>query len=159
IKVGELAALLTGVAIDRIKNGSDVEIDRVADGFANVKVIRRAAQPNQVAGRATPSPNFDALLQDDIMLRSTGQGIMSKEAFVKEAKSLRSRLQSPVILVTLTGLMRHEAAELLTGRVASFADALPEEWGEAQREGLSPVQSLLVVYSAVSDDPLRRSNA
>ena len=161
IKASELGALLSAVAIERIRNSSDAVIEQVADDFANIRVIRRTTrQELPVSGERSRADRKAAEMpSDEIMLRSTSQGVMSKEVFVKEAKSLRVRLQSPVVVVTLTGLMRREATDLITERVASFADALPEQWNQAQREGLTPVQSLLVVYSAVSDDRLWYSNA
>ena len=160
ITAQELGALLTGIAMERIQNSSEAEIEQVADGFANIKVIRRVVQSNPPNAHGQPCPADEgARLPDKIMLRSNGQGIMSREDFIKQAKTLRARLQSPVILVTLIGLMRQDAKELITERVDSFADALPGQWNQARRQGLTPVQAFLVVYSAASDDPLWYSNA
>jgi hypothetical protein len=39
-------------------------------------------------------------------------------------------------------------------RVEALGAALPEQWGRARDEGLTPLQGVLIAYSAVSDDPL-----
>ena len=156
----ELGSLFVGVVMERIQNISDADLEQAADGFANVKIYRPLAQPEQQipGGQAFPAAKCTRL-PDKIMLRSTGQGIMSKEEFIRQVRDLRARLQSPAMLASLVGPVRQEAAKLITARVDGFAEALPGQWGQARRAGLTPVQALLVVYSTASDDRLWYSNA
>src|SRR5712692_608259 len=148
----ELGSLFVGVVMERIQNISDADLEQAADGFANVKIFRPLAQPEQQipGGQAFPAAKCTRL-PDKIMLRSTGQGIMSKEEFIRQVRDLRARLQSPAMLASLVGPVRQEAAKLITARVDGFAEALPGQWSQARHEGLTPAQALLVVYSAAND--------
>jgi hypothetical protein len=158
ISTDELGILLTGLAIERIRNGSDAEIEQVAEGFANIETIGPVGQQQVAASVQASSTKGDAQ-RDLIMLRFNGWGIMTTKEFVKEAKALRASLQSPVLAVAPTALMCRFGTELISARVESFADALPQQWGRSSREGLTPVQAFLAVYSVASDDPLWYSNA
>src|SRR5712692_1884366 len=53
----ELGSLFAGVAMERIQNISDAELEQAADGFANVKIFRPPAQSNQQipSGQALPA--------------------------------------------------------------------------------------------------------
>jgi hypothetical protein len=63
-------------------------------------------------------------------------------------------LQSPQESAIIAATVRRNVLNELGRRAADFADAMPDRWGDAVVDGLTPVQALLVVYSAASDDNL-----
>jgi len=69
-------------------------------------------------------------------------------------KSARIHLQSPQESAIIAATARRHVINELGRRAADYADAMPDRWGDAVVDGLTPVQALLVVYSAASDDNL-----
>lgn len=174
IPVDELGDLFTTILVERLHDCTDEEIERAADASVNVKAmplkydratgktvrIDKAKEAEAAAdnsGEGNGSSRGKCISSGDITLRFSGEGHMSREAFILQAKSLRSRFQSPLQQVALVGIARQMVTRIVRNRVQSLSCALPDQWAEAQDEGLTPVQAFLIAYSAISDDPLWHS--
>ena len=175
IPVDELGDLFTTVLVERLHNCTDAEIEQVADDLTNInrpplkydkatgKAIRIEKAKEAQAAAASPiegdgsdgSGKADAF--ERIVMRFNGQGQMTREAFILQAQNLRERFQSPLQQVMMVTLARQMVTRLVRNRVETLSAALPEQWGGAQEEGLTPMQAFLIAYSAVSDDPLQFS--
>lgn len=179
ISAEDLSEVLAPLAVERFRTLTDDEIEHAADAFSNVKVIRPPGQPNPTSNpnkqgkgsRAqlsakntqedsrTDAEKDDAL--DDIMLRRNGPAIIHRRKFIEVVKTYRQHLQVALATFRLPIMtMASQAAEAeVKSRLKYLSSALPEQWGRAEREGMTPVQALLIVYSAVSDDYLGESKA
>ena len=175
IQVDDLANLFTTVLVERLHNCTDTEIEQAADDLTNInrvplkydkatgKAIRidkakeaKATAVNPGEGNGSDDSGKARSLQR-IVMRFDGQGQMTREGFILQARSLRERFQSPLQQVALVGLARQMITRLVRQRVEMLCDALPEQWAGTQDEGLTPAQAFLMAYSAISDDPLRDS--
>ncbi|HXF39526.1 MAG TPA: hypothetical protein VN687_07420 [Blastocatellia bacterium] len=165
IAVDELGNLFTTILVARLHNCTDAEIEQAAEAAVNVKTMPlkydretktlvRIDKTKEANATAVDGAEGKCKSSGDITLRSNGEGKMTKEIFVLQAKSLRSRFQSPLQQVALVGIARQMVTSVVSNRVAALSNALPEQWGGAQEDGLTPVQAFLIAYSAASDDPL-----
>jgi hypothetical protein len=171
IPVDELGNLFTTILVERLHNCTDGEIEQAADAAVNVKTmplkydkatgktvrIDKAKEGEAAADNSGEGNGFSrgkCKSSGDVMLRFSGEGKMSREAFILQAKSLRSRFQSPLQQVAIVGIARQMVTRIVRNRVEALSAALPEQWAEAQNEALTPVQAFLIAYSTASDDPL-----
>ena len=171
VSADELGELFTTILVERLHNCTDAEIDQAAEAAVNVKtmplkydraknkVVRiektKAAQAS-ANNRDEGTGSHKCKSSGDVMLRFSGEGNMSKEAFILQAQSLRSRFQSPLQQVALVGIARQMVTRIVRNRLETLSTALPE-WAKAQDEGMTPAQAFLITYSTISDDPLRYS--
>jgi len=172
IAVDEVGNLFTAILVARLHDCTDTEIEQAAEASINVKTmplkydretktlvrIDKTKEANATAVDRAEGKGVDGSAKckssGDITLRSNGEGKMTKELFILQAKSLRSRFQSPLQQVALVGIARQMVTHVVSNRIAALSNALPEQWGGAQDDGLTPVQAFLIAYSAASDDPL-----
>ena len=168
ISVDELGNLFTAILVERLHNCTDAEIEQAADAAVNVKamplkydratnkVVRidktKAAQAS-ADNRDEDTGSHKCKSSGDVMLRFSGEGKMSKEAFILQAQSFRSRFQSPLQQVGLVGIARQMVTRIVRNRLETLNAALPE-WAQARDEGMTPAQAFLIAYSTISDDPL-----
>ena len=175
LPVDDLANLFTSVLVERMHNCTDAEIEQAADDLTNInrpplkydkatgKAIRiekakeaQAAAARPIDGDGSVRP-VETATSPRIVMRFNGRGEMSRERFILQAQNLRERFRSPLQQVMMVTLARQMVARLVRNRVETLGAALPEQWGGAQEEGLTPMQAFLLAYSAVSDDPLQFS--
>lgn len=128
IGLDELTDVLTETAVERLSTLSDQEIEDSRKTF--------------LAGG------------QNIHTRASG-GLLSPEEFVEQAKALRDEAQRQDKMV------RSQARDFIAREVQSRADllsrALPEVFGRASREGITPLQAVVFTYSIASDDQLNGS--
>ena len=171
IAVDELGNLFTTILVERLHNCTDAEIEQAAEAAVNVKTmplkydkatgktirIDKAKEAEAaVDNRGDGSPGSGKCKSSgDVLLRFSGEGHMSKDVFILQAKSLRLRFQSPLQQVALAGIARQMITKIVRNRVEALI--LPEPWAEAQDKGLTPVQAFLIAYSTISDDSLSYS--
>jgi len=172
IAVDDLGYLFTTILVERLHNCTDDEIEQAAEASINVKTMPlKYDRSTKTLVRIDKTKAADAPAIDrgegkgadgsgkckssgEVTLRFSGEGKMTKDLFILQAKSLRSRFQSPLQQVALVGIARQMVTTIVRNRVQSLSAALPEQWAQAQGEGLTPAQALLMAYSAASDDPL-----
>ncbi|HJQ26665.1 MAG TPA: hypothetical protein VKA60_22300 [Blastocatellia bacterium] len=147
IPADELGGLFTSLLVERLNDCTDAEIEQAADDLTNLN--RPMAKYKAEATQAAAAPR--------VVMRLNGQGQMSRERFILQAKALRERLQSPLQQVALVAIARQMITRVVRDRVETLSAALPEQWGRTQEEGLTPAQAFLIAYSAASDDPLMYS--
>jgi hypothetical protein len=175
LQTDELGNLLTTILVERLHDCTDSEIEQAADAAINVQTMPlKYDRATKTITHIDPAKEAQAAAEhrgdddgprapgrckssSELMLRFNGEGKMPRETFILQAKSLRSRFQSPLQQVALFGVARQMITKIVRSRVAMLSAALPDQWAEAQEKGLTPAQAFLVAYSTVSDDPLWHS--
>lgn len=131
LSVGELTDALTETAMQRLSKTTDEEVDHAA-----------------------VSLNRD---DDGIILRANGRGHIKGSEFVAQAKAMRnlSRQDDAMLRASI-----HTAVEAeVNDRVKVYSEALPTEFGDAPKKGVTPLQAFVITYSVASDDLLADSQA
>ncbi|MFL6277129.1 MAG: hypothetical protein ACJ74G_18250 [Blastocatellia bacterium] len=175
LPMADVADLITAILVERIHHCTDAEIEQAADALTNIKTMplrydkatgktiridkakEAAASANTRSEGDDPNGSGKCKSSGDITLRFSGEGQMTREKFIQQAQSLRSRLQSPLQQVAMVGIARQMVTSVVRKRLQALGGALPDQWAEAQDEGLTPAQAFLIAYSTISDDPLRHS--
>lgn len=165
ITVDELSGVFAEVLCERIRDLSDDEIESTADAFGNVISMdqfedvaddfdTRFALAKRARGTTFGAPTKAAHHRNDVMLRFDGSAIMPAERFVSKLKEIRAMLMAPQMFALVTAQGRDVLDDYLGERVDTIGEALPESWGAARSSGLTPVQAILLAYSAASDDAM-----
>ncbi|HJQ25288.1 MAG TPA: hypothetical protein VKA60_15315 [Blastocatellia bacterium] len=125
VGLDDLTDTLTDVAVERMATLTDQEIEESRRVLAADGPLRMRA--NQVSG-------------------------IAPDQFVAQVKALRNGAQRQ------SQQVRDGAHDFIAAEVKSRADllgnALPEEFGRAPKEGLTPLQAVVFTYSVAADDPL-----
>lgn len=131
ISVAELADALTETAMQRLSRTTDAEVDQTA-----VSLNRE---------------------DDGIILRANGRGHIKESEFVAQAKAMRnlSRQDDATLRANIHTAVKAE----LNDRVKDYSEALPTEFGDAPKKGVTPLQAFVITYSVASDDLLADSQA
>jgi hypothetical protein len=132
ITLGELSDNLTAAVTDRLATTTDEEISWAAD----------------------VSSDKDG----DIMSRADGKwGVLTKKELIQQAKSGRAWSQrgDSALRTGLRSMIEEEVME----RAVTLGAALPEQFGQARAQGITPTQALLIAYSVAADDPLTDSRS
>lgn len=132
ISLGELTDNLTGTVVDRLATLTDEEIRYAVDASSD--------EYGQVWSRA-----------------SGKWGVLTKKALIQQAKSGRdwSRRGDFALRAALRSMIEEEISD----RVNMLGTALPEQFGQASAQGITPAQALLIAYSVAADDPLTDSRS
>jgi hypothetical protein len=129
IGIEELTDALTETAVERISTLTDQEIEESRKTFlADGQIIHT---------------------------RASGGSLLEPERFVEHAKALRYEAQRKDKLLR-DGVRDFIAAEI-NSRAALLGEALPEDFGRAAEEGITPLQAVVYTYSVASDDQLNGS--
>ncbi len=132
ITLDELTDNLTTAAVDRLATLTDEEIKQIADASSDE--------------------------HGDIRSRADGKwGVLSKKELIQQAKSGRdwSQRGDSALRVGLRTMIKEEVSD----RAAKLGAALPEQFGQAGAQGVTPTQALLIAYSVAADDPLADSRS
>lgn len=130
ITVSELTDNLTTAVVDRLATLTDEEIEQAADASSDEN--------------------------GEIRSRADGKwGVLTKRELIQQAKSGRewSRQGDSALRAALRPMIEGEVND----RVATLGAALPEQFGQAGAQGVTPTQALLIAYSVAADDPLADS--
>lgn len=130
ITLTELTDDLTSSVVDRLATATDEEIELAADASADAN--------------------------GEIRSRADGRwGVLSRSEFIRQAKSGRewSRQGDSALRVAVRPLIEEE----VNGRASALGAALPEQFGQAATQGVTPTQALVIAYSVGTDDPLADS--
>lgn len=93
-----------------------------------------------------------------ISSRANGKwGVLTQKEFIQQAKSGRdwSRRGDAALRTALRSMIEEEVND----RVNTLGTALPEQFGQARAQGITPMQALLIAYSVATDDPLTDSRS
>lgn len=145
ISCDDLSDTVLGVVVERFRHCSDVDIEKAADGLANVRTVK-----STVGDPSSPAANR-------LMLRANGQGVITRAEFVESAKRYRTLANVPAQLIALVGVVRPVVRQTFQARLNTLSQALPEQWGDAASKGLTPTRAFLLTYSIIADDSLGRS--
>jgi len=130
ISVEELTDNMTVVVIDRLATLTDEEIRRVTElsSDANGEIRSRA---------------------------DARWGVLTEKELIQQAKAGRewSRRGDIGLQTGLRSMIEGEVND----RVSTLSTVLPEQFGNAHSQGLTPTQALLIAYSVAADDPLTHS--
>jgi hypothetical protein len=132
ITVDELTDDMTAVIVDRLATLTDEEIEKAAEASSDAS--------GEVRSRADAK-----------------WGVMSKEDLILQAKAGRewSRRGEVGLQLELRPMIEGEVND----RVSTLSAALPEQFGNANSQGVTPTQALLIAYSVAADDPLTNSRS
>jgi hypothetical protein len=102
----------------------------------------------------------DASTDDNGESRSQGKSRWSgitKKDFVEQAQAGRewSRRGDVGLQIGLRSIIEGDVND----RVSTLGTHLPEQFGKANAQGLTPTQALLIAYSIAADDPLTNSRS
>jgi len=132
LTVEELTDNLTATVVERLATLTDVEIGQAAEVSSDE--------------------------QGQVMSRANGKwGVLSQKELIQQAKSGRewSRRGDSALRVGLHSMIEEEVKD----RVSTLSAALPEQFGQARAQGVTPMQALLIAYSIAADDPLTDSRS
>lgn len=132
ISVEKLTDLFTEVITDRAATLTDAEVEQAADAYTSPE--------GEISSRA-----------------SRKWGVLSREEFVNQVKAARdwSRRGDAALRVAVRPMVKEE----VDVRIAALSESLPESFGRAKSEGLTPLQAVMIGYSVASDDSLADSQA
>lgn len=132
ITLDELTDNLTAAVGDRLATLTDEEIQQAADASADE--------------------------YDEIRSRADGRwGVLTKKELIEQAKSGRDWSQRGDS--ALRAGLRTMIEEEVNDRAVKLGAALPEQFGQAGAQGVTPTQALLIAYSVAADDPLADSRS
>lgn len=132
ITVTELTEDMTAAVVDRLATLSDEEIEEAAEASSDA--------------------------YGKVRSRSDAKwGVMSKEDLIVQAKAGRewSRRGDVGLQVGLRSMIEGE----INDRVSTLSAFLPNQFGNAYSQGVTPTQALLIAYSVAADDPLTNSRS
>jgi hypothetical protein len=132
ITVGELTEDMTSAVIDRLATLTDEEIEEAAEASSDAN--------GEVRSRA--DAKWGVMTKKELILQAQDGREWSKHGDVGLQVGLRSMLEGEV-----------------NDRVSTLSTLLPEQFGNANSQGLTPAQALLIVYSVGADDPLTSSRS
>jgi hypothetical protein len=130
ITLDELTNTITATAVERLANITDEEIQQAAEQSSD--------ENGQVSLRADGS-----------------WGFLTKKELIQQAKTGRDWSQRGD--AALQSGLRSMIEEDVNNRVSALGAALPEQFGQASAQGITPTQALLIAYSVATDDPLTDS--
>ncbi|MDX6695381.1 MAG: hypothetical protein QOF02_2984, partial [Blastocatellia bacterium] len=132
ITLDELTDTITATAVERLATITDEEI------------LQAAEQSSDENG--------------EVSLRADGSwGFLTKKELIQQAKTGRDWSQRGDS--ALQSGLRSLVEEDVNNRVSALSAALPEQFGQAGAQGITPTQALLIAYSVATDDPLTDSRS
>ena len=132
ITISELTDNMTTAVIDRLATLTDKEIHDATEASSGAN--------GEIRSRADAK-----------------WGVMSKKDLVQQAQVGRewSQRGDVGLQVGLRSMIEGEVDE----RVSTLSALLPEQFGNANSQGVTPTQALLIAYSVAADDPLTNSRS
>lgn len=132
ISLGELTDSLTTAVTERLGTLTDEEIQLAADASTD----EHGEIPSRAGGK---------------------WGEMTKQTLIRQAKSGRewSRQGDTALSAGLRPVIEEE----VNTRAMTLGAALPEQFGQAGAQGVTPTQALVIAYSIAADDPLTDSRS
>lgn len=132
-----------------------ITVNELTDNMTAVVVERLATLTDEEIRWAT-EVSSDA--NGQMRSRADGKwGVLSKKQLMQQAKAGREWSQRGDFALRdgLHSMLEGEVND----RVSALSGALPEQFGQAGEQGLTPTQALLVAYSVATDDHLTDSRS
>jgi hypothetical protein len=130
-----------------------ITIAELTDNMASVVIDRLATLTDEEIRQATEQ---SADTNGEIRSRADAKwGVMSKKDLIQQAGAGRewSRRGDSGLQLGLRGMIEEEVND----RVSTLSTQLPDQFGNASSEGLTPTQAFLIAYSVAMDDPMTNS--
>lgn len=151
----ETKAKLEGLETASLKSGGRISTDALGAALADTITERvkklTDAEIDAAAGKLNGSG------ERQVALRANGSHRINRDEFGPEAKKFRDQLASGD--AAAAEAVRAVVTDEVEGRVATLGEAVPEQFGAAASEGLTPTQAVVVTYSVLTDDDLAGSTA
>lgn len=139
----ELSGIVSDALVNRISTLSDDEIAKAAE------VLRGFDAPDL--------PDSFRRGRSKVKLRASKAGTVTPEEFVAQAQALRRA--DAASRQVFRGAIEHAVRAEIEGRVSYLGEAIPERFGTAATDGVTPLQAVLLVYSVAADDLMADSRA
>jgi len=132
ISVSELTGDMTTAVVDRLATLTDKDIHDAAEASSGAN--------GEIRSRADAK-----------------WGVMTKRSLIQQAQAGRewSRRGDVELQSGLRSMIEGEVND----RVSTLSTLLPEKFANANSQGLTPTQALLIAYSVAADDPLTNSRS
>lgn len=132
ISVEKLTDLFTEIVTERAATLTDEEVEQAADAYT--------LSEGEISSRA-----------------SRKWGVISRDEFTSQVKAARdwSRKGDAALRVAVRPMLKGEVED----RIGVLSESLPESFGRAKADGLTPLQAVLIGYSVASDDLLADSRS
>jgi len=155
LKMSDEFAKKLAKAESDVLNGKSryITIAELTDNMASVVIDRLATLTDEEIRQATDQ---SADTNGEIRSRADAKwGVMSKKDLIQQAGAGRewSRRGDSGLQLGLRGMIEEEVND----RVSTLSTQLPDQFGNASSEGLTPTQAFLIAYSVAMDDPLTNS--
>jgi hypothetical protein len=166
ISCDDLSDTVLAVVIERFHHSTDAELEEAASQLVNVRTsssvpqdagISKGASASKTRADQLPTSSPPDPAGSFVMLRADGRGLMRQTELIQMAKQYRGRMDIPVQMIAIVGIVRPLVRKAFQNRLAILSQGLPDQWGDADSRGLGPVQAFLLSYSVVAGDPLYRS--
>jgi hypothetical protein len=133
-----------------------LSVDELIDLAADILVLRLSVITDEQIEETVKvlRGDFDAR---DLRLRYDGSAMTTVDELSRDLRSLRikSRQNDRSLRNIVREMIKSgEHKKGIKGYVLSYRLSLPEIFGHAIESGLTPLQSLLILYSVASDDPV-----
>lgn len=136
----ELSDILAVTAMERVSTLRDDEINHAAETLRGFD--------------ASDLPDSFRRGRDKVKMRASKAGSLTPDQFIAQAKTIRGADDTSRNI--FKGAAKNTIAPEIQDRIKFLSEALPEQFGAASN-GLTPMQSVLIAYSVVSDDVLADS--
>jgi hypothetical protein len=136
-------------------NAKYLTIEELTDNMTAAVADRLATITDQEIRQAA---EFSSDEDGQIWARVNGKlGVLTQTELIQQAKAGRewSRLGDSSLRIGLRSMIEEEVND----RVTMLDSALPEQFGQARSQGITPLQALLVAYSVAAEDPLTDSRS
>ena len=132
-----------------------ISLDQLSDTFAGTTVDSVSAMTDDQIEKAADTLSSP---EGEINARASGKwGTLTRAEFVSQIKAAREWGQRGDQAVRDT--VRSAIAEEVNDRAAYLGEAMPEQFGRAKAEGVTPVQAVVIGYSVAADDLLADSRS
>lgn len=132
-----------------------ISIDKFTNALTDTSLVRLATITDQEIDRAAQT--FQADPDGYISLRATGGYDLTVKEFIDQMQTSRdaSRRNDKELRETVYAILE----PLVKERVTYLSAALPEQFGQASIDGITPLQAFMVAYSIAADDLLSGSHS
>ena len=140
-----------------VLNGKSPHINviELTDDMTSAVVARLATLTDAEIQAATDASTDE---NGDIRSRADGKwGVLTKKELMRQAQAGRewSKRGDSGLQLGLRSMIEEEVND----RVNTLSSLLPEQFGNANSQGLTPTQALVIAYSVAADDPLTNSRS
>jgi hypothetical protein len=132
-----------------------ITLDELTDNLTSAVTDRLATLTDEEIRQAADASSDE---HGEILSRADGKwGVLTKKELIQQAQSGREWSQRGDS--SLRDALRPMIEEEVNDRVRALSADLPEQFGQASTQGVTPTQGLIIAYSIAADDPLTDSRS